>query len=65
MTAHIDEARQASRLAEMGQSLGMGSPEDVASLAPYLLSVENTLVTGQVIYVDDAAQGAREFHTHR
>lgn len=68
MTAHIDAARQTSRLEELGQALGMGAPEDVASLAAYLLSAENTLVTGQVIYVDgghEAAQGARTFHTHR
>ncbi len=67
MTAHIDATRQAERLEELGQSLGMGAPEDVASLAAYLLSAENTLVTGQVIYVDgghEAAQGARSFHTH-
>ena len=29
-----------------------GKPEDVASLLRYLASAENTLVTGQVVFVD-------------
>jgi NAD(P)-dependent dehydrogenase (short-subunit alcohol dehydrogenase family) len=68
MTAHIDATRQAARLEELGQTLGMGSPEDVASIAAYLLSAENKLIAGQVIYIDgghEAAQGARTLHTHK
>lgn len=68
MTSHLDPARQAGMLEGMGQVLGAGEPEDVASLVAYLLSAENRLITGQILYVDgghEASRGAQKLHTHR
>ena len=67
MTEHLDAARRVAMLEEMGQALGAGKPEDVASLAAYVLSAENRLITGQVLYVDgghEASRGAPKLHTH-
>lgn len=69
MTKHIthDAAVTNARLKDLGQPLGLGEPDDVASIVAYLLSADNTLITGQTIYVDgghEALRGQRSFHSH-